>query len=74
MFKDEAGEVVADLQSHGDLYVAARGGAGGHGNYFFLSNELRAPTTYEMGGVGEERILSAELRVMAHIAHDQDTR
>ncbi|ELU11784.1 hypothetical protein CAPTEDRAFT_97931 [Capitella teleta] len=67
LFKDEFGEFVAELEQHDDLYVAARGGAGGHGNYFFLSNDNRAPTTYEEGGLGEEKTLSVELRVMAHV-------
>ena len=61
------GTVVADLQQHGNSFLAARGGAGGKGNYFFLSNENRAPTTYEVGGQGEEKILYAELRAIADI-------
>lgn len=65
-FRDSTSHVVADLKKHEDFFVAARGGAGGKGNYFFLSNENRAPTTYEEGGKGEERLLFAELRVIAH--------
>jgi len=59
--------VIADLQQSGDSFIAARGGAGGKGNYFFLTNENRAPTTYEVGGRGEERVIFAELRVIADI-------
>lgn len=59
--------MVADLQLAGESFVAARGGAGGRGNYFFLSNENRAPTTYEEGGHGEQRIFYAELRAIADI-------
>lgn len=65
-FRDSSSQVVADLAKQKDFFIAARGGAGGKGNYFFLSNENRAPTTYEEGGVGEDRVLYAELRVIAH--------
>ena len=64
-FRSELGLVVADLKVSGGQFVAARGGAGGKGNYFFLSNENRAPTMYEEGGKGEEKLLYAELRVIA---------
>ncbi len=40
---------------------------GGKGNAFFLSNENRAPTTYEKGGIGEEKTIFVELRVIAHV-------
>ena len=36
------------------VFLAARGGAGGHGNEFYLSNEVRAPMTAEAGALGEE--------------------
>jgi len=66
-FKDTSEEIVADLKKDGDLFVAARGGAGGHGNHYFLSNEERAPTVYEEGAQGQERLLFSEMRVMAHV-------
>ena len=48
------------------MYIAVRGGAGGKGNHFFLTNETRAPMVYEEGGRGEEKLLYLELRIMAH--------
>ena len=66
LFKDEDGNLVADLKAEGDMLIGARGGAGGKGNFFFLTNENRAPMVFEHGGKGEERLLFAELRVMAH--------
>ena len=66
-FRDLKGAVIADLRHAGESFIAARGGAGGRGNYFFLTNETRAPTTYEEGGRGEEKIVYAELRVIADI-------
>ena len=66
-FRDETGVVVADLRRSGDVFVGAHGGAGGHGNFFFLSNENHAPMTCEEGGKGEEKVVYAELRIIAHI-------
>ena len=66
MIRDEENCVLADLNSESDLYIAARGGAGGKGNYFFLTNENRAPMVYEKGGESETKRITAELRVMAH--------
>ncbi len=66
IIKDEDGKVVADLNKEEEMLVGARGGAGGKGNNFFLTNENRAPMVYEQGGKGEEKLMFAELRVMAH--------
>lgn len=49
------------------MFVAARGGAGGHGNAFFLSNEHRAPTFAEEGAKGEQITYIVELRTMAQV-------
>ena len=59
-------EIISDLKKKGEMFIAARGGAGGHGNRYYLSNENRAPMVYEVGANGEERTLNVELRVMAH--------
>lgn len=66
MIKDSTGQVLTNLEDHRDYYVAARGGAGGKGNYHFLSNENRAPAYAEEGAKGEERKLLVELKTMAH--------
>ena len=63
-----SGEVLAELASHGDRWLAARGGRGGHGNARFLSNRRRAPSFAEQGEYGEERWLRLELRLMADVA------
>ncbi|KAG9474564.1 hypothetical protein GDO78_004712 [Eleutherodactylus coqui] len=62
----EDGEILADLSTPGEEFVAAHGGAGGKGNRFFLSNENRAPMTATPGEPGEERHLHLELKTMAH--------
>jgi GTP-binding protein len=62
------GEVLADLPSHGDRWLAARGGRGGRGNARFLSNARRAPSFAEQGEYGEEQWLRLELKLMADAA------
>ncbi|HYV58750.1 MAG TPA: GTPase ObgE [Acidimicrobiia bacterium] len=66
--KTRDGSVVADLVSHGDSYVAVRGGRGGRGNARFLSNARRAPSFAEQGEYGEEEWFRLELRLMADAA------
>ncbi len=66
--RDRQGAVLADLVSHGDRWLAARGGRGGRGNARFLSNRRRAPSFAEQGEYGEERWLQLELRLMADAA------
>lgn len=62
----EGSNVVADLNRHGEEYVAAYGGTGGKGNRFFLANDNRAPTTVTLGELGQERFLHLELKTVAH--------
>lgn len=60
-------KVVSDLNEHDAKFIAARGGSGGHGNHFFLTNENRHPDIAERGAQGETRKYSLELKIMAHI-------
>lgn len=61
-------EVLAELNRHGDRWMAAAGGRGGRGNARFLSNRRRAPNFAEQGEHGEERWLKLEIRLMADVA------
>ncbi|XP_067135629.1 mitochondrial ribosome-associated GTPase 2 [Centruroides vittatus] len=63
---DENGNIVVDLDSDEDKFIAARGGAGGKGNGFFLSNKNRHPRIAELGAEGESKIYSLELKLLAH--------
>ena len=62
------GELLADLVSDGDRWLAAKGGVGGRGNARFLSNARRAPSFAEQGEYGEERWLQLELKLLADAA------
>jgi GTP-binding protein len=62
------GELLVDLASHGDRWLAARGGRGGRGNARFLSNARRAPSFAEQGEYGEEQWLRLEQKLMADAA------
>ena len=68
IYELEGEQVLADLASHGDRWLAARGGRGGRGNSRFLSNKRRAPTFAEQGEEGEEKWLRMELRLLADVA------
>ncbi len=68
LIRDREGDLLADLVSAGDTYLAARGGQGGRGNARFLSNARRAPAFAEQGEYGEERWLKLELKLLADVA------
>jgi GTP-binding protein len=61
------GELIADLQRHGQRALLARGGGGGLGNVHFKSSTNRAPRQCTPGQPGEARALALELRVLADV-------
>uniref|UniRef100_A0A8D8MLN3 Mitochondrial ribosome-associated GTPase 2 n=3 Tax=Culex pipiens TaxID=7175 RepID=A0A8D8MLN3_CULPI len=65
--KSGEGKVVGDLDREGTMFVAARGGAGGKGNHFFISDLEQAPQVAEFGAQGEDKSYVLELRSMAHV-------
>ncbi len=62
------GSVLAELVSHGDRWLAGKGGEGGRGNARFLSNKHRAPSFGEQGEKGVERWYRLELKLIADVA------
>ena len=60
-------EIIGDLTRHGDRLLVARGGDGGKGNVHFKSSLNRAPRKATPGGMGEERVLRLELKLLADV-------
>lgn len=58
--------MVGDLDKEGAMFVAARGGAGGHGNAFFCSDSEQSPKVAEYGAEGESITYTLEIKSMAH--------
>ena len=67
VFDADTGELLVDLVTPGDRWVAARGGAGGRGNARFATSVDQRPTQCEPGGRPEERTLRLELRLLADV-------
>jgi GTP-binding protein len=63
----ESGELVADLATHDQVELLAKGGKGGLGNLRFKSSTNRAPKQFTRGGEGESRRLKFELKVLADV-------
>lgn len=63
----ETGEVIADLTTHGQSAVIARGGRGGRGNTRFATPANPAPELSENGEPGLEREVVLELKLLADV-------
>lgn len=66
IIKDKNLQVVGDLNEENAMFVAARGGAGGHGNSFFCSDSEQSPQVAEYGAEGESMAYTLEIKSMAH--------
>lgn len=63
----ESGEVLAELVSDGDTFLAAQGGHGGLGNVHFATSHNQAPRRATSGKPGDERWLLIELKLLADV-------
>jgi GTPase len=63
----ETDEILGDLVTPGQTLCVAKGGKGGLGNKFFLSNRNRAPEHALPGLPGENRLIRLELKLLAEV-------
>lgn len=66
--RDQAGELLVDLDRHGMSIVVASGGRGGLGNESLASNARKAPGFALLGTHGFEGDIHLELKVVADVA------
>lgn len=62
-----AGELVADLTTHGQRFVLCKGGRGGLGNRNFATATRQTPRFAQPGEPGEEGEFLLELRIIADV-------
>ncbi|XP_030746766.1 mitochondrial ribosome-associated GTPase 2 [Sitophilus oryzae] len=67
IIKNIKGKVIGDLHTNGLMFIAAKGGAGGKGNHFFMTDTEQAPKICEYGADGEDLEYIVEVRSMAHV-------
>lgn len=68
MIKDtKTGLLIKDMTVHKEVFIVAKGGRGGRGNWHFRTSTRQAPKFYEKGEPAEEKEISLELKIMADI-------
>ncbi|MCP8967309.1 GTPase ObgE [Ectobacillus ponti] len=63
----DTGQVIADLVTHGQQAIIAKGGRGGRGNMRFATPANPAPEIAENGEPGQERNIIMELKLLADV-------
>jgi len=65
VFNEETGEQIADIISHDQEIIIAKGGEGGLGNVHFRTSTHQVPTEHTPGELGQEFRLRLELKTIA---------
>ena len=65
VFSEDGSEIIADLMTHGERVVIAKGGRGGLGNANFKSSTNRAPTFAQDGEKGEALWINLKLKLLS---------
>ena len=68
VLKTQDGQVCFDFKTKTSKFIAARGGAGGKGNSYYLANDNKRPTQFEHGHKGEKFTYNVELNLIADAA------
>ena len=63
----DSDDLLCDLTATGQQHIIVQGGRGGRGNTHFKSPTRQAPYIAEPGGIGEERWLFLELKLLADV-------
>ncbi|PXW93637.1 GTP-binding protein [Sphaerotilus hippei] len=63
----ETGEIIAELLTHDERIILAKGGDGGFGNLHYKTSTNRAPRQKTPGWPGEIKNVQLELRVLADV-------
>lgn len=64
----ETDEILCDMTTDGQRWVACRGGRGGKGNAHFVTSTFQAPMFAQPGEEGEFKEVKLELKLLADVA------
>lgn len=67
LINPETDKIIADLSEDGKIFVALKGGAGGHGNAYYKSSIKQAPSFSQTGEVTQLREVILELKTIADV-------
>jgi len=59
--------LIEDMDEDGKKLLLAKGGRGGVGNYRFRSSTNQSPKQYTKGGVGKERDIKLEVKIISDV-------
>ena len=66
-YNHETGKQICEILKHGEEFVIAEGGRGGHGNWWFKNAENKIPTLHERGDKVEPIKVKLVIKYMADI-------
>lgn len=67
IYDQETKAVIADITKDKQEAIICHGGKGGKGNAAFATSRISAPHICEKGGIGEEKEIRVELKVLADV-------
>ena len=67
LINPKTNKIIADLSEDGAMFVAIKGGVGGHGNAYYKSSIKQAPSFSQTGEVVESKDVILELKTIADV-------